>query len=167
MGAFWGAALVALIIILMAVAVILGFALQRQTRESWKQQVRKASQAVLERPSTSGASATVEPRRVSFDQLWEEESEQGVAYWDVAADLADVVEVTSELRQQPVSDAARTIFVGATGDADAADTQNAASVSLAESAQNESMRRVVEFAESLPADIPPSADKVNPHHDTA
>ncbi len=100
MGAVWGAALITLVIILMGVAVLLGVALLRQNKESWKAQLRETSKVVLERPSAESFASIAEPRRISFDQMWAEESEQGIAYWDVVGEIAEVTELAAEMRTQ-------------------------------------------------------------------
>lgn len=81
-----------ILIAALALTVIGVLALNRRSKEQWKNQVRATSQMVWDGTSFEKTAGPAPAKKVSFGELWEAESEVGNAYWELPPYLAEFSE---------------------------------------------------------------------------
>ena len=105
MGSVWGILLVTALFALLAGGVIAYLGLQRHTKDQWRERVQETSQEVLGR-SAEAESALPEPRKATFEEIWNRNSVAGSAYLNVPLVLDEKVEAfVRERRESHLSQA--------------------------------------------------------------
>lgn len=92
-----------LLVMVIALAIIVGLALTRHSAQQWKSQVKTASHLVVDGQGLPDARGKVTVRSVSFAQLWKEESKKGEAAPMFAVSQQPLPSAVPELKRSSAS----------------------------------------------------------------